>query len=267
MSLDESECLGCVYIVPPKSQEVDAEVPLRVRQSEFKRGLDPVLFETVRSCIVEVCLSRRPGFPARIIGLMREIIVAEHISLDGVVQAPGGREEDTSGGFQFGGWSVPLSSKEGGKVILSLHEQPFELLLGRNTYDGWADYWPKQPRGNPIADPFNDTIKHVATHRPDSLTWHESRAVDIDGIRELKETEGRDLLTWGSSDLVRQMLAEGLVDTLWLFVYPVVLGAGKRLWDGSAMPSSFRVVNSETTPAGMQALCLERDGEVRTGNI
>lgn len=197
---------------------------------------------------------------------MRKLIVAEHISLDGVVQGPGGPEEDTSGGFQLGGWSVPYSAKEVGEIILDLHARPFELLLGRNTYDSWATYWPNQA-GSSIADAFNGTVKHVATHRPESLSWPESRPVDIASIRKLKESEGRDLLTWGSSDLVRQLLAEGMVDTLWLFVYPVVLGRGKRVFDDRAVPSSFKVVHSLSASTGLQVLRLERAGEVRTGSI
>lgn len=197
---------------------------------------------------------------------MRKLIVAEHISLDGVVQGPGGPEEDKSDGFQLGGWSVPYSAKEVGEIILELHAQPFELLLGRNTYDTWATYWPNQS-GNAIADAFNGTVKHVATHRPDALAWPESRPVDIAGIRKLKESDGRNLLTWGSSDLVRQLLAEGMVDTFWLFVYPVVLGRGKRIFDDGALPASFTVAQSLSASTGTQVLRLERTGEVRTGSV
>lgn len=200
---------------------------------------------------------------------MRKLMVAEHISLDGVIQAPGGREEDTSGGFRFGGWTVPYGTEDDEKSIVDLHSQPFELLLGRHTYDIWAPYWPHQPAGNAIADAFNGTIKHVATHRPESLTWSVSRAISGDlgpAVRELKASEGPDLLTWGSSEVVRQLMKEGLVDTLWLFLHPVVLGAGKRLFDGEAMPSAFEVTRAVNTSTGVQILRLARNGEVRTGS-
>ncbi|HZH98695.1 MAG TPA: dihydrofolate reductase family protein [Fimbriimonadaceae bacterium] len=200
---------------------------------------------------------------------MRKLIVAEHISLDGVVQAPGGPDEDPSGGFAFGGWTVPYDSEAHGRVILALHEQPFELLLGRRTYDIWEGYWPNIQPGNPIADAFNRTVKHVATHRREPLAWKGSRALDGDlagSVRELKASEGPDLLTWGSSDVVRQLLAAGLVDVLWLFVYPVLLGRGKRLFDAHLLPSSFTLAHAETSPTGVQILRLEYAGEVRTGS-
>ena len=201
---------------------------------------------------------------------MRKLIVAEHISLDGVVQGPGGPEEDTSNGFTLGGWTVPFTAENVGKTILSLHEQPFELLLGRRTYDIWASYWPNVAKGNPIADAFNGTIKHVATNRLDDLTWQESRAVQGDlakTVKNLKATEGPDLLTWGSSEVVRQLLAAGEIDTFWLFVYPVMLGKGKRLFDEQTKPSTFKVAHSETSAAGVQVLRLLRAGEVQTGSF
>lgn len=201
---------------------------------------------------------------------MRKIIVAEHISLDGVVQAPGGPDEDRSGGFAFGGWTVPYADDESGKAILELHAQPFELLLGRHTYDIWAGYWPKVPAGNAIADAFNATVKHVVTHRPDSLDWSGSRVVAGDlerEVRALQQKDGPNLLTWGSSEVVRQLLAAGLVDLLWLFIYPVVLGKGKRMFEEGLLPSAFEVTSAHSSPTGVQTLCLQRSGEVRTGSF
>jgi dihydrofolate reductase len=199
---------------------------------------------------------------------MRKLIVAEHISLDGVVQAPGGPEEDPSQGFAFGGWSAPFSDDAIGQTVLDLHAEPFELLLGRRTYDIWADYWPNVPSGNPIADPFNRTIKHVATHRPESLGWHNSRALAgnlADTVHALKQSEGPDLLTWGSSDMVRQLLAKQLVDELCLILYPVVLGNGKRLYDGGAMPSTFSLESLTQAKNGVVLARYRITGEVRTG--
>jgi dihydrofolate reductase len=181
---------------------------------------------------------------------MRKLIVAEHISLDGVIQGPGGPEEDPSGGFRFGGWSAPFDDDAIGRAVEKLHTSPFELLLGRFTYDIWAAYWPKVPSDAPhgaIAGAFNGAAKHVATHRPESLAWQGSRALKgepADAVKALLKAEGPDLLTWGSAALVRQLLAAGLVDELRLLVYPVVLGRGKRLFDERAKPSSFTLADS-----------------------
>jgi dihydrofolate reductase len=201
---------------------------------------------------------------------MRKLTVAEHISLDGVVQGPGGPTEDPSNGFQFGGWTVPYDDEAIGQEVESLHSQPFELLLGRRTYDIWATYWPHVRTGNPIADQFNSVPKHVATHRPDGLDWHNSHALNGDlaeAVHTLKQHAGADLLTWGSADMVRQLLAAGLVDELWLTIYPVVLGHGKRLFDGGAQPSAFTVARSFTTPSGVMFGRYARSGEVRTGTF
>jgi dihydrofolate reductase len=146
---------------------------------------------------------------------MRKLIVAEHISLDGIIQAPGGPEEDPSGGFRLGGWTVPYADDASGQAVQDLFAQPFELLLGRRTYDIWAAYWPRVRAGHAIADLFNSVPKHVATHRPATLDWQHSHALEGDlaeAIRALKRRDGVNLMTWGSGDMVRQLLAAGLVD-------------------------------------------------------
>ena len=163
---------------------------------------------------------------------------------------------------------MPFRAETVGNAILELHASPFELILGRRTYDIWADYWPSVT-GNAIGDAFNNTVKHVATHRPDSLSWKGSQAIEGalgPAVRDLKSQSDVDLLTWGSSEVVRQLLAAGLIDTIWLFVYPVVLGRGKRLFDENTMPSTFNVAQSETSTTGIQVLQLERAGDVRTGS-
>lgn len=201
---------------------------------------------------------------------MRKLIIAEHISVDGVIQAPGGPEEDPSGGFQLGGWSVPYADERIGQAVQELFSQPFELLLGRRTYDIWAAYWPRVPAGNPIADQFNSVPKHVATHRPDSLDWRNSHALKgdlADAVRALKEQDGDDLLTWGSGVMVQQLLAGGLVDDLWLVIYPVVLGHGKRLFGDNAQASAFSLVREASTPGGALIARYVRSGEVRTGSF
>lgn len=203
---------------------------------------------------------------------MRKVVVAEFISLDGVIQGPGGPKEDISGGFRYGGWQVPYSDEVVGEAIGELFEQPFELLLGRNTYNIFADYWPQVPSDSPaqgIAELFNSVKKHVATHEPDTLDWHNSHALqgDIaDAVRALQKQSGGYLLTHGSGQMVRQLVAAGLVDEFRLFIYPLLLGKGKRLFDDNAQPSSFTLANSVSTNDGVLITRYVRDGEVRTGS-
>ena len=198
----------------------------------------------------------------------RKLIVAEHISLDGVIQAPGGPEEDPSGDFGLGGWTVPYADKGIGQDVQDLLSQPFELLLGRRTYDIWASYWPRVQAGHAIADLFNSVPKHVATHRSDTLDWQNSHALEgdlADAIRALKHHDGANLLTWGSGDMVRQLLAAGLVDELRLLIYPVVLARGKRLFGNNAQESAFTLAHSTSTPGGVLVTRYVRSGEMRTG--
>jgi len=201
---------------------------------------------------------------------MRKLIVAEHISLDGVIQAPGGPEEDPSGDFRLGGWTVPYADEAIGQEVQDLFSQPFELLLGRRTYEIWAAYWPRVRPGNAIADLFNSVPKHVATHRSDTLDWQNSHALKgdlADAIHALKQQDGAKLLTWGSGDMVCQLLAAGLVDELRLIIYPVVLGRGKRLFGNNAQPSAFTLAQSTSTRNGVLLTRYARSGEVRTGTF
>jgi dihydrofolate reductase len=203
---------------------------------------------------------------------MRKLIVPAFISLDGVVQAPGGPEEDTSGGFAYGGWVWPHAD-ESGEVMGGVFSRPFELLLGRRTYDIFASYWPHVPEGAPhrgIADLFNGTTKHVATHHPDTLGWRNSRDLGPDvvaAVRELKRGDGPDLVTQGSSELVHQLLATDLVDELRLLVHPILLGRGKRLFDDRTQASAFRLEASKATSSGVLITRYVREGEVRTGSF
>jgi len=203
---------------------------------------------------------------------MRKLTVAAMISLDGVMQAPGGPDEDISGGFAYGGWTWPYADAAQ-DVMGGALKQPFELLLGRRTYDIFAGYWPHVPQGAPhqfIADLFNGTTKHVATHHPETLAWQNSRALGPDiaaAVRELKRGDGSDLLTQGSTDLVHQLLATDLVDELRLLVYPILLGRGKRLFDDDTQASAFRLEESKTSSTGVLITRYVRDGEVRTGSF
>ncbi|SAK52261.1 hypothetical protein AWB76_01684 [Caballeronia temeraria] len=204
---------------------------------------------------------------------MRKLIVSTFISLDGVIQAPGGPREDPSGGFRFGGWIVPFADEAIGQHVQSLLAQPFELLLGRNTYDIFASHWPDVPadsKSRAIADVFNRVPKHVATHLSAGLDWQNSRALEgdlADAVRALKEEEGAGLLTFGSGDMVRQLLAAGLVDELCLLIFPVMLGRGKRLFADDAQVSAFTLAHSTRTPGGVLITRYARGGEVRTGSF
>jgi dihydrofolate reductase len=204
---------------------------------------------------------------------MRKSIVVEFLTLDGIIQAPGAPDEDPSGGFCFGGWQAPYSGDIEGAAIMALYKEPFELLLGRRTYDIWVPYWPEvaaRKPDHPIAGPFDRTTKHVATHHPETLTWKPSRALGediVEGVRQLKAQDGPNLITHGSGEMVRQLLAAGLVDELHLYIYPLVLGKGKRLFGGDAMPSEFDLVESSTTDKGVIITRYRRGGEVKTGTF
>jgi dihydrofolate reductase len=202
---------------------------------------------------------------------MRKLIVAAFISLDGVMQAPGGPEEDPSGEFRLGGWMVPYADEAIGQDLQDLLSLPFDLLLGRRTYDIVAAYWPRVPAesdSHAIADRFNRVPKHVATHRSGTLDWQNSHALEgdlADAIRALKQQDGANLLTWGSGDMVRQLLAAGLVDELRLLIYPLLLGCGKHLFGDNAQASAFTLSYSTSTPGGVLITRYVRSGEVRTG--
>lgn len=203
---------------------------------------------------------------------MRNLVVPAFISLDGVVQAPGGPEEDTSGDFALGGWIWPYADGSD-QVMGGVFSRPFELLLGRRTYDIFAGYWPHVSEEAPhrgIADAFNGTTKHVATHHPDTLGWQNSRALGADvvaAVRGLKRVDGPDLVTQGSSDLVHQLLATELVDELLLLVFPILLGRGKRLFDDGAQATAFRLEASKASPTGVLVNRYVREGRVRTASF
>lgn len=203
---------------------------------------------------------------------MTRLIVAAMISLDGVVQAPGGPDEDRSGGFAHGGWVVPYVH-DGGAVMDGLFDRPFALLLGRRTYDIFAAYWPTVPSDadyGGIADRFNAATKHVATHDPATLAWRNAQALGSDvvaAVRALKRGDGPDLITQGSSDLVQQLLASDVVDELRLLTYPILLGRGKRLFDDRSLASSFELVGSHASPTGVLTGRYVRAGAVRTGTF
>jgi dihydrofolate reductase len=200
---------------------------------------------------------------------MRKVIGATFVTLDGVMQAPGGPEEDTSGGFKYGGWTVPYFDDEGGAAIDAVMREPFDLLLGRRTYDIFAAYWPFED-DSLVAERFNACIKYVATSSSRSLTW--ARTVRLQGnvadaIRQLKDSDGPNLLVQGSSVLYQTLLHEDLLDELTLLVFPIVLGTGTRLFGTGTVPAAFDVVASHTTPTGVMIGSYRRAGEVQTGSF
>jgi dihydrofolate reductase len=196
---------------------------------------------------------------------MRKIRIIEHISLDGVIQAPGGRGED--GDYAHGGWTAPFRSAAGAQAVLEAHSTSFDLLLGRRTYDIWAGFWPKAGK-SPLADGINAATKYVATHRPDSLGWGpigNLGADIIEGVRRVKSQDGLDLIVWGSSTLTSVLLEHGLVDEVLLFVYPVLLGRGKRFFSDSADPRELAFVSTKATPTGVLINTYRYVGSLRTG--
>jgi dihydrofolate reductase len=194
---------------------------------------------------------------------MRTIRIAEHISLDGVIQ-PGGPNEDSD--YAHGGWTAPYRSAEGAAALAESYGNGFDLLLGRRTYDLWASSWPKV-KGGPFADNLNSATKYVATHRPDSLRWGpvgDLGADVMEGIRRIKSHDGPDLIVCGSASLTSVLLEQGLVDEILLAVYPLLLGRGKRCFSDTADTREFAFVNSKATPTGILLNTYRHVESVRT---
>jgi dihydrofolate reductase len=200
---------------------------------------------------------------------MRRIIGAAFVSLDGVMQAPGGPSEDPTGGFEHGGWLAGLFDEAVGRRIGRLFGGEFDLLLGRRTYDIFAAYWPFAPDDQKdIRDPFDRATKYVVTSGEAPLVWRNSeRVTGIDAVAALKRSAGPDLIIQGSSTLYPQLLAAGLLDELVLMIFPLVLGPGKRLLGDGIAAEGMRMVEHEITPAGSIIAAYEPGGEVRTGSF
>jgi dihydrofolate reductase len=197
----------------------------------------------------------------------RKIIGAAFLSLDGIMQAPGGPEEDRSGGFAYGGWWEPQSDEELGRKIGALFDRPFDLLLGRRTYDIFAAYWPFQ-KDSPIGTAFDQAGKYVLTHSSAPLQWAGShRLAGIDAVASLKEQDGPDLLIQGSSTLYPQLLAHGLLDRLDLMIGPLMLGKGKRLFGEGTPPGALRLIDHAVTSKGVVMATYEPTGPVLTGSF
>lgn len=185
---------------------------------------------------------------------MRKIISITHVSLDGVMQAPGGPQEDTSNGFSHGGWSMSLGDPAILQIVNEIMAGEFDMILGRKTYDIFASYWPHQDGENSIAKTFNKATKYVATHSLNQLDWQNSQIIGgdvVESLRQLKASDGPEFHIWGSSNLMQTLIANDLIDEYRLWIYPVVLGKGKRLFENSIPPLSLSLVNTQTTPKGI----------------
>jgi len=197
---------------------------------------------------------------------MRKLVVLTFVSLDGVMQAPGGKGEDPSGGFNLEGWAVPYFDEAVGNEMTQQMSQPFDLLLGRKTYEIFASYWPHQGKD----DPINEAKKYVVSNHAINTDWEETIQVNGDVVAEiekLKQQDGPMLQVHGSSNLIQTLLANDLVDELWLKVFPVTLGKGKRLFSEGTIPAAFKPTESNMSPSGVIITSYKRDGEVRLGSF
>lgn len=197
---------------------------------------------------------------------MRKIIVLEFITLDGVMQAPGGSEEDRAEGFKYGGWTAPFFDDEAGKIMEEQMAGEYDLLLGRKTYDIFAGYWPTH------ADPFwpqvNRITKYVVSGNIKDTPWENTKVLkDVEDIKKLKEEDGSPLQIYGSGNLIQTLLKEDLVDELWLKIFPVTLGDGKKLFQDGTIPAGWKLTKNKVTSNGVIFAYYKRDGEVKTGEV
>jgi dihydrofolate reductase len=199
---------------------------------------------------------------------MRKIRAATFISLDGVMQAPGGPEEDPSGGFRFGGWTAPYWDDVLGSLMGEAMGEDYDLLLGRRTYEIFAAFWPFMD--DEIGRKFNSIDKHVVAGADTPLTWAGSHRLEGDlagAVRKLKDTAGRDLLIQGSSEVIHALLANDLIDELTVLTFPLVLGRGKRLFDDGSRPHAWTLARTRSSTTGVVVSTYKRDGEVQTGSF
>ena len=198
---------------------------------------------------------------------MRKIIVLSFISLDGVMQAPGGPEEDTSGGFKYGGWTVPFFDDFARQMMGEQMGHPFDLLLGKKTYDIFASYWPDH---NDEGEGLNKATKYVATHTEFEPKWDKTVVLTgdvVERIKKLKSEEGRELQVHGSGNFIQTLLKHDLVDELWLKIFPVTLGQGKKLFEDGTIPLDWELTDSKVSPMGVIFANFKRAGEVKTGTF
>jgi dihydrofolate reductase len=236
---------------------------LYLPSQNFSRGRLSARCNAVRPQVIETALEQETS--------MRKIVVATFISLDGVMQAPGGPEEDPIGGFTLGGWTYPHFDAALGAAMGEIFGRPFDLLLGRKTYDIFAAHWPyvTDPK-DPIAGLFNRVTKYVASRSKKKLAWQNSQLLGEDivaALKKLKGEDGPDLLVQGSSDLLQTLWKNGLVDEISVLIFPVVLGKGKRLFGDGATPAGLKLVKSKSYPTGVIVANYQPDGAVKTGDF
>lgn len=202
---------------------------------------------------------------------MRKLIVLTFVTLDGVMQAPGGPEEDTSGGFKYGGWVAGYWDDTLNNLMGEQMAEPFDLLLGRKTYEIFAAYWPYVKSDNPdnqIAGKFNSAQKYVASRTLRQLGWNNSRLIKgdiVQEIRKLKEQNGPELQVYGSGNLIQTLLKNDMVDEFRLKIFPITLGTGKRLFADGTIPAGLKLIDSRTSTTGVIVATYERAGDVKTG--
>jgi len=198
---------------------------------------------------------------------MRRIIVNEHISMDGVIQAPGGPSEDTSGGFAHGGWIASFSDAVLGSALRKQMNLPFDLLLGRTTFEIWEPYWPHH---SDIWPGVNPATKYVASNTRTTSDWQTTVFLNgeiAEKVAKLKQQPGPDLHVWGSGNLLQTLIHHDLVDAFWLMIYPITLGNGKRLFANGTIPAAFKVTESHIGPSGVIVMNYERAGALTTGSL
>ena len=201
---------------------------------------------------------------------MRKIITTTFLSIDGVYQAPGGTEEDKSGGFSEGGWTYGYWDEVMGGIMSAVLAQPFELLLGRRTYDIFAAYWPTTDKDPEVAKPFNATRKFVVSRSPQQLSWQNSTLITgdvVSQIRKLKEDDSADLWVHGSGNLIHTLLENKLVDRMHLWTFPVILGSGKRLFKDGIPAGEWKLVESSIATTGVVITAYEPSGAIRKGTM
>jgi len=202
---------------------------------------------------------------------MRKIVVLSFISLDGVIQSPGGPEEDPTGGFKYGGWVAGYFDDFLGKVMDKQMSRPFDLLLGRKTYEIFAAHWPYvQTSEDPVAAGINTAKKYVASKTLKKLEWSNSELIRGDvaqEVKKLKEQDGPEIQVHGSGNLIQTLLKHDLVDELWLKIFPITLGWGKRLFAEGTIPAGFKLLESMVSPNGVIVASYVRLGEVKTGSF
>jgi dihydrofolate reductase len=199
---------------------------------------------------------------------VRKLVAVTQMTLDGVMQAPGGPEEDPTGGFEIGGWSFGYFDDVLGQQVGEAMAKPFDMVLGRKTYEIFAAHWPFDE--GPIADRMNAATKHVASRTLKSVDWAGSKLIEGDvatAVRDLREEDGPELRVLGSSELLQTLLGAGLVDEFRLWVFPVIAGSGKRLFGDGAAPAGLKLVSSETSPSGVFIATYEPEGEIRKGSF